>query len=530
MLVALAVSMTSQWGVAADSRPNILVVMVDDMGYSDLGCYGSEIQTPNLDQLASEGIRYTQMYNTSKCWPTRISLLTGIYHHRSDRDFARTAMAGEVLRPAGYHTWWAGKHHADFNPHDRGFDHFSGFLGGAINFWNPGDRAREGEPEPGWRATYSWAFDDKIVKPFVPDKSFYATDAFTDWALSWLDESKSDGGDVEKPFFLYLAYNAPHWPLHAHPEDIARYKGVYDGGYDAIRRARYARQVKMGLFDPETAPLSDPEASGIGTWASISEADRHKESMRMSIHAAMVDRVDQNVGRLVAKLRQMREFENTLILFLVDNGASAERPNAKGAPPQPWGSVGTFEAIGKNWANVADTPMRFWKMTSYEGGVNTPMIAHWPRGIAKTMQGEFYREPCHLIDMLPTWMELAGSTARYPGESSQTDIAPLDGISIIPSFAGRSFNRERPLFFQFGKGKAVHDGDWKLVRNGSEPWELHNLADARTETQNVASSHPDRAQKMQEAWHQWYQQCTGKKYVEPVKKPRRKNSENQTRK
>ncbi|MBQ12754.1 MAG: hypothetical protein CMJ45_14545 [Planctomyces sp.] len=192
---------------AADSQPSILLIMVDDMGYSDLGCYGSEIRTPNLDQLASTGIRYTRMYNTSKCWTTRISLLTGLYHHRSERDFARTAMAGEVLRPAGYHTWWSGKHHAEFNPHERGFDHFSGFLGGAINFWNPGDKARDREPDPRWRATYSWAFDEKIVKPFIPDKSFYATGAFTDWALDWLDESKSDGGDVEKPFFLYMAYN-----------------------------------------------------------------------------------------------------------------------------------------------------------------------------------------------------------------------------------------------------------------------------------------------------------------------------------
>ena len=528
ILVVSSALFASQQVEASDPRPNILLIMVDDMGYSDLGCYGSEIQTPNLDRLATDGIRYTRMYNTSKCWTTRISLLTGQYHHRSDRGFERTSTVGEVLRPAGYHTWWSGKHHADFNPHDRGFDHFSGFLGGAINFWNPGDRARDGEPEPGWRATYSWAFDQKIVKPFVPDKSFYATDAFTDWGLNWLDESKSDGGDVEKPFFLYMAYNAPHWPLHAHPEDIAKYKGVYDGGYDAIRKARYARQVKMGLFNPKTAPLSDPEAPGVGEWETMSDADRHKESMRMSIHAAMVDRVDQNIGRLVAKLKQMGEFENTLIFFLVDNGASAERPNAKGAAPEPWGSVGTFEAIGKSWANVADTPMRFWKMTSYEGGINTPMIAHWPKGIAKTMQGEFYREPCHLIDMLPTSMELAGNTAKYPGESSQMNIAPIDGISIVPSFMGDSLDRERPLFFQFGKGKAVHDDDWKLVRSGSEPWELYNLVDGRTETRNVVSSHPDRAQQMQEAWDQWYLQCTGRKYIEPVKKTRRNKSQDQS--
>jgi arylsulfatase len=525
MLVAQTNVLDSRQIEAADPRPNIVVIMVDDMGYSDLGCYGSEIQTPNLDRLASQGIRYTRMYNTSKCWTTRISLLTGLYHHRTDRGFSHTSTAGEVLRPAGYHTWWAGKHHADFNPYDRGFDHFSGFLGGAINYWNPGDKARKGEPEPGWRATYAWAFDERVVKPFVPDKSFYATDAFTDWALDWLDETKSKDGDVEKPFFLYMAYNAPHWPLHAHPNDIAKYDGVYDGGYEAIRKARYVRQVEMGLFDPKTAPLSEPEARGVGTWATMSAEEQHKESMRMSIHAAMVDRIDRNVGRLFGKLEQMGESDNTLILFLVDNGASAERPNSKGAPPEPWGSVGTFEAIGKNWAIAADTPMRFWKATSHEGGINTPMIAHWPNGISQEMKGKFYREPCHLIDMLPTWMELAGDTARYPGESSQTDIAPIDGISIVPSFAGNGLNRKQPLFFQFGSGKAVHDADWKLVRRGSEPWELHDLTNGRTETRNVVSSHPDRARQLREAWHQWYQQCTGEKYVEPVKKPRKRKTQ-----
>jgi arylsulfatase A-like enzyme len=507
--------------LSVDSRPNVLVIMVDDMGYSDLGCYGSEIQTPNLDRLAADGIRYTRMYNTSKCYPTRASLLTGQYFQRTDRDFTHTATAGEVLRPAGYHTWWAGKHHADFNPHERGFDHFSGFLGGAINFWNPGDKARDGEPEPGWRAVYSWAFDEKIVKPYVPDKSFYATDDFTDWALTWLDESKSDHG-IEKPFFLYMAYNAPHWPLHAHPEDIDKYRGVYDVGYEAIRDARYKRQLEMGLFDTKTAPLSAPEAKRFGEWSSMSDDERHEESMRMAIHAAMVDRVDQNVGRLTTKLKQMGELDNTLVLFLADNGASAERPNAKGASPEPWGSVGSFEAIGQNWANVADTPLRFWKMTSYEGGVNTPMIAHWPKGISKDMHGQFYREPCHLIDMLPTWMELAAAANLYPGESKQDDIAPVDGTSLSPSFSGRPLKREEPLFFQFGSGKAVHDGDWKLVRRGTEPWELHNLKTGRTETRDLASQNLQRVTQMQTAWEEWYQRSTGKKYVEPVKKSRNK--------
>ena len=247
----------------AAKRPNVVLILADDMGYSDLGCYGGEIKTPNLDSLAKNGIRYTQAYNTSKCWTTRISLLTGLYHHRSDRDFRNTALIGETLKPAGYRTWWSGKHHASFNPHERGFDHFSGFLGGAINFWNPGDKAREGEDVPGWKAVYTWAFDKKLVKPYLPPKDFYATDAFTDWGLEWLDGK--EGADA--PFFLYLAYNAPHWPLHAHPDDIAKYEGVYDSGYEAVRKARYERQLAIGLFDEEVTPLSEPEHK---VWSTLS--------------------------------------------------------------------------------------------------------------------------------------------------------------------------------------------------------------------------------------------------------------------
>ncbi len=498
---------------SAADQPNIVVILVDDMGYSDLGCYGSEIHTPNLDRLAQNGIRYSQMYNTSKCWTTRISLLTGLYHHRTGRGFEGTAMASEVLGPAGYQMWWSGKHHASFNPHDRGFDHFSGFLGGAINFWNPGDKARTDEPKPGWRATYTWAFDDKLVKPFIPKRSFYATDAFTDWALEWLNAASTD---QRRPFFLYLAYNAPHWPLHAHPEDIAKYKSVYDAGYDSIRQARYRRQVKMGLFDPKTAPLSD-RSYAADAWHNLSEKQQHDESMRMAIHAAMVDRVDQNVGRLLKQLEAMSELKNTLVMFLVDNGASPEKPNPKGAVKEPWGSVGTFESIGRNWANVADTPLRLWKATSHEGGINTPMVVHWPKGIAESMRGEVYRQPCHLIDLLPTWMELAGKSATYPSESKQTNIPPLDGISLAPSFVGKSIERRKPLYFEFGSGKAVRDGNWKLVRSRTNAWELYDLSQDRTETNNLASTQPDRVKQMEQSWHDWYKDCTGKEWASKKK-------------
>lgn len=474
------------WG-----RPNLVLILADDMGYSDLGCYGGEIKTPSLDRLAENGIRYTQAYNTSKCWTTRISLLTGLYHHRSDRDFTETALIGEILRPAGYRTWWSGKHHAAFNPHERGFDHFSGFLGGAINFWNPGNKARTGEDTPGWQAVYTWAFDEKLVKPFLPDKNFYATDSFTDWGLEWIEEKNNSN----VPFFLFLSYNAPHWPLHAYPDDIAKYNGVYEDGYESIRRARYKRQLEIGLFDLAVTPLSDPEHSD---WSMLDEEERKRESLRMQIHAAMVDRMDQNIGRLVEKLKELGKLENTLILFLVDNGASHEKPRRgiKNAEAE-WGSVGSFEAIGQSWANATNSPFKKWKVQGMEGGICTPMIAHWPAGIRLPMNS-ISRQPCHLIDLVPTFMELAGKKAKYPSGLKQ-----LDGISLKPTFEGKKLNRGKPLFFQYGGWKVVREKNWKLVQRQSDAWQLYDLGNDRTETRNVASLFPERVVKMKKSWENW---------------------------
>ena len=482
------------WGLVFShgaDQPNIILILADDMGYSDLGCYGGEIKTPNLDRLAKNGIRYTQAYNTSKCWTTRISLLTGLYHHRSDRDFTNTALIGEILKPAGYRTWWSGKHHAVFNPYDRGFDHFSGFLGGAINFWNPGDQARKGEKEPGWRAVYTWAFDDQLIKPYTPDKDFFATDAITDWSLGWLDEKEK----ATDPFFLFLAYNAPHWPLHAHPEDIAKYDGIYEQGYEFIRKARYERQLKMGLFDREVTPLSNPEHE---EWKYLSDQEKEEEALRMEIHAAMVDRMDQNIGRLLQKLEDLRKLENTLILFLVDNGASHERPKKKAWDPKAeWGSVGSFEAIGQSWANAINSPFKKWKVQGMEGGICTPMIAHWPEGITLP-DNTISLEPCHLIDFVPTFMELAGSEAKYPSE-----LPGLDGISIIPTFSGKKLQRDKPLFFQYGSWQVIREHQWKLVQHKKDPWQLYDVSRDRTETQNLVAQFPERVNQMKKAWEDW---------------------------
>ena len=472
-------------------RPNIVLIFADDMGYSDLGCYGGEIKTPNLDRLAKNGIRYTQAYNTSKCWTSRISLLTGLYHHRSDRDFQNTALIGEILNPAGYRSWWAGKHHAGFNPFDRGFDHFAGFLGGAINFWNPGEQAREGEDVPGWRSVYTWAFDEKLLKPYHPEKDFFATDAFTDWSLNWLNEKERE----QDPFFLFLSYNAPHWPLHAHPEDIAKYEGIYDQGYEAIRSSRYRKQLEIGLFDPSTAALTEPEHE---SWNRLSKKEREEEALRMEIHAAMVDRMDQNIGRLLRNLEELGKLENTLILFLVDNGASHEKPKRGTKNPEAvWGTVGSFEAIGQSWANAINSPFKKWKVQGMEGGICTPMIAHWPAGI-KVPKNFISREPCHLIDFVPTFMELAGEGVSYPKY-----LPSLDGISLTPTFAGKKLEREKPLFFQYGGWNVLRENQWKLVQRNQEDWQLYNLDRDRTETSNLADQFPDRVKQMIRAWQSW---------------------------
>ncbi len=480
------------------SQPNIVLIMTDDMGYSDLGCFGGEIRTPNLDRLARNGMRFTQMYNTSKCWTTRISLLTGLYHQRSDRNFTNTALAGEVLGTAGYRTWWSGKHHADFNPYDRGFDHFAGFLGGAINFWNPDGRtARKGEAIPGWGANYDWAFDQKIIKDYHPDQGFYATDDFTDWALEWLQE-ESVGS---RPFFLYLAYNAPHWPLHAHRSDIQKYDGVYDQGYASIRRQRYQRQLDSGLFTHDSARLSSPEHD---EWDSLSDEGKAEEALRMQIHAAMVDRVDQNVGRVLKQIETSGQLSNTLILFLVDNGASHENPGKRGPRDvnAPMGTVGSFESIGQSWANAVNTPLRKWKVQGLEGGICTPMIAHWPKGISPDAN-VICRTPCHLIDVLPTLMELAGDSAVYPD-----DVPAVDGISLTPLFRGEKLARTDPLFFQYGGWQAVRHHQWKLVQQRTKPWELYDLSRDRTETDNLASRYPQKVEQMKDRWRAWYRDCT----------------------
>jgi arylsulfatase A-like enzyme len=500
-------------GARAGAPPNILIILVDDMGYSDIGCHGGEIRTPNIDRLAANGMKFAQMYNTAKCYPTRACLQTGVYFQRTDRDFTNTATLGEVLQPVGYRTLWSGKHHARFNPVTRGYDRYYGMIGGAENHFNPGNGPAPGQPAPASKGDGNrWALDDKEgkdTKNYIPqDPKFYDTDAFTDRALDWLNEYQK----TDKPFLLYLAYTAPHWPLQAWPEDIAKYKGVYDGGYEAVRQARYKRQVEMGLVDAKTAPLPPLESDQKRKKAKEAEPstdERRKEAMGMEIYAAMIDRVDQNIGRVIKKLEEQGRLENTLIMFLSDNGACTEGPKVDNEDPNaPMGSVASFVSYGQNWASVSNTPLRKWKSDSFEGGVCSPLVVHWPAGIKP--QTGWNREPAHLIDIMPTVLAITG--AKYPGASKEAKISPMDGVSLLPAFKGGTIARPKPLFFQFTKGAAIRDGQWKLVRN-SPTWELYDLAADRNEMHDLAAKRPEMVKKLDAAWLAWWKDCTGKEWT-----------------
>ncbi len=496
-IVAVALS----WAVTACAvpKPNVLIILADDMGYSDLGCMGSEIKTPHLDRLAENGILFTQAYNTAKCFPTRACLLTGKWFQETDRDFNNTTTLGEVFQPAGYRTLWSGKHHATFDPRTRGFDRFYGFLGGAINCWNPGNAPAPGAPEPARIEHYQWILDeDKITEPFIPDRAdWYATDVFTDKSIEWLEETSDDG----KPFFLYLAYNAPHWPLHAPEESIEKCRGRYDVGYDAIRNARYQRQIEMGLFDPEVAPLSPPEYDQ--SWDTLPAELKLRRIAQMEVYAAMVERMDENIGRIINLLDQQGRLENTVILFLNDNGACSSDPSKRVGNYRkdvPVGGVDSYEAYNQGWACVSNTPLRRFKLKSHEGGVSTPMIVHWPQGIKSP--GRICREPVHLVDIAPTVAALAGAENPASGQ----------GIDITKALLNEPLPRERNLYWQWGSGNAIRKGDMKLVRHNNGDWELYNLAKDRTELNDLAGKMPEKVGALSDAWSAWWKACTGSEH------------------
>ena len=482
--------------------PNIILISADDLGWSDIGCYGSEVQTPNLDKLGEGGMRFTQFHNTSKSFPSRACLLTGVYaqqnnYHKTPQNPITNAVTlGEVLQTAGYRTLWSGKHHGLENPVFRGFDRYYGLKDGACNYFNPGEQ-RPGEGVParkgrlGNKTIRAWCIDSMMFTPYTPEeKDFYTTDYFTNFALQWLEEYKNE----QKPFFLYLAYTAPHDPLMAWPKDIAKYHGKYDAGYEKIREMRYKKQLSMGLID-DKYKLSSPTYT---PWNDIPKMEKADEIRRMEVYAAMIDRMDQNIGRILEKLEETGKLENTLILFVSDNGASAEVVNIE----DDYGEIGTltrWESLGRNWANVANTPFRYYKNYSFEGGINTPLIAWWPGKIKPGSISEF---PGHFIDFMATFVDLTG--AEYPEEFNNQIITPMQGQSLLPVFRGENPLRENPLFWEWQNGQAIYYNTWKLVRHGlGKPWELYNLEKDPSETKNLAEKETKKMNELHRLFNNW---------------------------
>lgn len=508
-LIALLLTPLSLLAQGPDSRPNIVLIMTDDMGYSDVGCYGGEIPTPHIDRLATKGIRFTQFYNTSRCCPTRASLLTGLYQHQTgvghmtteghnDFDYGVDGYRGhlnrncvtfaEVLKSTGYHTYMTGKWHLghamDDRPLQRGFEKFYGSLSGAFSYFKPhGDR-------------HLMAGNTRLPEP--DPTTYYATDAFTDQAIQWITAQED-----EKPFFLYLAYNAPHWPLHAKPVDIDRFVGKYRQGWDTLRRARFQRQVDMGLFD---ASLDiSPRDRNVRPWSDVPKDQQKRSDYRMAVYAAQVYSIDENIGKLLAALEKQKKLENTLILFLSDNGACAEPYNEFGGgkmsdinDPNNGGMV----SVGRGWANLSNTPFREYKNRPQEGGIATPCIAHWPSGIAKRLTGRFVRDVAHIIDVMPTVLELA--QASYPTMVNQELIPEPVGQSLVPFFKQGKRTAPETLFFEHEHNCAVRSGDWKaMARYGEYQWELYNIRKDRNELTNLAASHPEIVKRLDRAWRRW---------------------------
>jgi len=452
--------------------------------------------------LAEGGMRFTQFHNTSKCFPTRASLLTGLYAHQSGngRSYGELKGAmtlGELLQQGGYYTLASGKHHGTENLFFRGFDHYYGLREGASNHFNPGE-PREGEPIPAQKQRGEFrpfCLDSATMQPYNPPADFYTTDYFTRYALDFLRQAP----DPDQPFFLYLSYTAPHDPLMAWPEDIAKYEDRYHVGYEAIRQARYERQLASGLLESARYPLTEPTFT---PWEALSAEEQAEEARKMAVYAAMTDRLDQNIGQLLSYLDSTGQADNTLIFFVSDNGASAEVVGPGNLNPEgssgEIGSVGRWTSLGENWANVSNVPFRYYKNYSYEGGTCTPLIAYWPGHIEPGSRSEFMG---HVIDFAPTLAELAG--VSYPDSFRQEPLPPLPGESLLPVLTGEAHDRQQPLYYQWREGRAVWQDGWKAIEQGDRGWELYHLATDRTELHDLAAQEPERLQRMRTDWQAW---------------------------
>jgi arylsulfatase len=491
------------------SRPNIVLIMADDLGYSDLGCYGGEIRTPNLDQLADNGLRFTQFYNTARCWPTRAALLTGYYAQQVRRDTVPNIRSGgagvrqpwarllsELLKPGGYRTYHSGKWHIDGQPWENGFDH-SYYLRDQGRFFNP---------------TTHWE-DGKKLPAVEPNTGYYATIAIADHAVKCLREHAQDFAN--QPFFSYVAFTAPHFPLHALPEDIERYRDTYQPGWAAIRKQRWLRQKEMGIVSAELSeverqigpPYDFPEALrilGPGEvnrplpWSDLTPEQQEFQATKMAIHAAMIDRMDQEIGRILQELRAMEAFENTLIFFLSDNGASAEiMVRSDGHDPSaPAGSAASYLCLGPGWSTTCNTPFRRHKTWVHEGGIATPLVVHWPAEIKG--RGEIRHNPGHVIDMVPTVLEIAG--IDRPTQHNDKPMPPPPGRSLVRALHLDGSVAHSDLWWCHEDNRAIRVGDWKLVAAKGDPWELFNLSVDRSERNNLATQYPKKVRELESIW------------------------------
>jgi arylsulfatase len=520
-LIVLAVLCALGSGEAwaqSSARPNILLILADDSGFSDLGCQGGEIRTPNLDALARGGARLVNFYNSARCCPSRASLMTGLHPAQAGfpdmtgRIPERAVTIPEVLRSAGYSTFMVGKWHLshDTKPTDRGFDEFYGMLGGFNSFW---------QEDP----YYTRWPQDRPKRTYAPGQ-FYSTDAFGDYALDFLEQGRQAG----KPWFMYLAFNAPHFPLHAPEADIARYEAVYAKGWDAMRADRLARMKRLGLVpaDLELTPrLVVPKNwanekkewavnQEIPAWDSLPE-DRRKDLVRrMATFAAMVDRLDQNVGRVVDYLQKSNQLENTLIFYLSDNGACGEWDpfgfDIESGPKNVLhtgddlkfiGTPPSYVSYGSGWANACVTPYRYYKQYTHEGGVRTPLIVHYPSGMKRPAPGSLIRSPGYITDIMATCVDLAG--ASYPAERNGQAILPMEGASLVPVLEGGT-RPTRPIYIEHEGSKAAIEWPWKVVRErDASVWELYDLATDPTEIHNLAATDPVRTTAMADAWSAW---------------------------
>tara|TARA_R110002111_G_scaffold258083_1_gene326849 strand:- start:88091 stop:89725 length:1635 start_codon:yes stop_codon:yes gene_type:complete len=495
--VTFALPFTNRADAAPNDRPNIVLIMADDLGFSDLGCYGSEIKTPHLDQLAKAGLRFSQFYNAGRCCPTRASLMTGLYPHQAGMGWMNRndnlpgyqgelnphcVSIAEVLASADYRCYHVGKWHLTYRmqkvnenwPLGRGFHRAYG-TGGGGNYFAP-------------KPLYE---DNQLIKP--PKENYYITDAFSQRAVDYLKDHAQQS--KEKPFFLYLAYTAPHFPLQALPADIAAYRDVYQIGWDELRKQRHQKMTELGLINSPLSPR-DPDAKA---WDSLSKAEQDEWELRMAVYAAMVTSMDRGIGQVLNQIEQMGGTENTLVFFLSDNGASAEYIDRGHQPGAVTGTRESFRCAEVGWANASNTPFRFHKMWMHEGGISTPLIVRWPAQIQET--GGWTTQIGHVIDLMATCVDV--SKADYPALKQDRKIIPLEGTSLLATFRNPEKTENRTLYWEHEGNQAIRQGNWKLVKQHTLDWELYNLNQDRSELNDLAKQQSKQVASMQEAWDTW---------------------------